>query len=84
MDESTFEGRIEVAHRPFIQVDDTNSFSMLVDPGFVDFSIFKANVDGADEGIGTVATAAASIIPSTAPNGTHTYGFAHKYVMPVS
>jgi hypothetical protein len=66
---------------PGVQIDDTNSLSLMVDAGFVDFAVLKENVDGADETIGTVASAAASIIPSTAPNGTHTFGFGYSYLM---
>jgi hypothetical protein len=67
---------------PLIQVNDTNSLSVMVDPGFTNFSVLKESVDGADETIGTVATAAASITPTTAPNATHTYGFVFGLAAP--
>lgn len=60
---------------PGVQVNDTNILSMIVDTGFVNFLALKESVDGADETIGTVTTSAASISPTTAPNGTHNYSF---------
>lgn len=65
---------------PKVQIDDTNSLALQVDAGFQSFAVTKANVDGADEVIGTVNAAAGSITPTTAPNATHTYGFAYTYL----
>lgn len=67
---------------PLIQVNDTNSLSLVVQQGATDFQILKENVDGADEAIGTVASSAFSVTPTTAPNGTHTYGFAFAFNAP--
>lgn len=69
---------------PGVQIDDTNSLSLMVDAGFVDFSVLKETATNVDETIGTVASTAASVIPSTAPDGTHTFGFAYSYLMPSS
>jgi hypothetical protein len=65
-----------------MQINDTNSLSMVVQPGFVDFTVLKENVDGADETIGTVASTAASVTPTTAPNATHNFDFAASFVAP--
>lgn len=67
---------------PGVQIDDTNSMSVFVDAGYQDFAISQAFVDGAVIGTSAVATSAASFTPSTAPNGTHTYGAAFTYNAP--
>ena len=67
---------------PLVQVNDTNTLSLMVQQGATDFAIIKANVDGADEAIGTVTSSAFSVAPTTAPNGTHTYGFAFSFNAP--
>lgn len=69
---------------PGVQIDDTNSLSLQVDPGFAAFTVKRANVDGANETIGTVNSSAASITPNTTPNATHTYGFYYNYTAPDS
>jgi hypothetical protein len=69
---------------PLVQVNDTNSLGLPVDPGFVDFAVFQEAVDNANVGIGTVAASAGSIISSTAPNGTHVYSYGYSYSSPVS
>ena len=68
---------------PAIQINDTNSLGLAVDAGFVGFSVIKEVDDATNVTIGTVASTAASIVPSTTPNGTHTYGFGYSYTMPV-
>ncbi len=67
---------------PGVQLNDTNSLSLPVDGGFVDFSLFKTYADGASNGQVSVASSAASWTPSTTPNGTHTYSAQYTYVMP--
>ena len=67
---------------PLVQVNDTNVLSLMVQQGATDFAIIKANVDGADEAIGTVTSSAFSIAPTTAPNGTHTYGYGFSFNAP--
>lgn len=67
---------------PKMELTDTNSLALSVDPGFSVFVVNKSNVDGADQAVGTVASAAACITPTTAPNGTHTFGFAYSFVSP--
>jgi hypothetical protein len=46
---------------------------------FSGLQVFKANVDNADEAVGTVDTAAGTISPTTAPNGTHSYTFYYSF-----
>lgn len=59
---------------PLVQLNDTNSLSVMVDPGFVDFAVVAEVDDTAvSTAIGTVASSAASITPTATPNGTHTY-----------
>jgi hypothetical protein len=58
---------------PKIQLNDTNSLSMLVAPNYSSFAIRQAYVDGVANGSSAVASSAASYTPSTTPNGTHTY-----------
>lgn len=67
---------------PKVEVTDTNSLSMTVDVGYQNFAVVKAITNTANDVIGTVATAAASVIPNTAPNGTNTYSFQYSYIMP--
>lgn len=69
---------------PGYQIDDTNSLSLQVDPGFAGFTVKRANADGANETIGTVNSSAASITPNTTPNATHTYSFYYNYTAPDS
>lgn len=58
---------------PKIQINDTNSLSMMVPPNFSGFTLRRSFADGAVDGTTAVATSAASYTPSTTPNGTHTY-----------
>lgn len=69
---------------PGVQLNDTNSLSVPVDAGFVDFSVTQGLVDAVATGNSAVASSAASYTPSTAPNGTHTFGAYYKYTMPVT
>jgi hypothetical protein len=39
------------------------------------FTVYKSNVDNANEAVGTVDATAGTIVPTTVPNGTRTYGF---------
>ena len=43
--------------------------------GVSGLTVFKANVDAADEAVGTVDGAAGTISPTTAPNASHNYFF---------
>jgi hypothetical protein len=69
---------------PLTQVNDTNSLGLPVDPGYIDFTVVRESDDNANVTIGTVASSAASVTPSTAPNGTHVYSFGYSYSAPVS
>jgi hypothetical protein len=42
---------------------------------FSGLNVYKANVDNANEAVGTVDTVAGTISPTTAPNATHNYDF---------
>ncbi len=68
---------------PKVQVNDTNSLSLAVDPGFVSFAVSRESVDNANVGIGTVSASAGSIISSTAPNGTHIYAYNYSFAAPI-
>lgn len=65
-----------------IQINDTNSLGMMVGPGFSNFSVLKEAFNGVNETIGTVATSAASITPTTTPATTNTYAFAYSFQAP--
>lgn len=67
---------------PQVQVNDTNALSMMVNPGFIDFTVLKENVDAANEAVGTVASSAASVVPTTTPNATHNYDFFYSFNAP--
>lgn len=69
---------------PLVQINDTNSLALSVNPGFVDFQVTKAQTDTANDTIGTVASSAACITPNTTPNGTHTYAFNYSFNGPVT
>jgi hypothetical protein len=64
---------------PKIQLNNTNVLALEVNPGFASFSVFREETDGTNGTIGTVSSTAAGITPSTAPNGTHSYSFFHKF-----
>jgi len=67
---------------PLVQINDTNSLSMMVDPGFVDFSVLREDSGTLNEGQVAVASSAASLTPSTTPNGTISYNVYYSYVAP--
>lgn len=67
---------------PKIQVDDTNSISMAVDPNFAGFTLEKAYVNGAVNGTTAVNSTAASYTPSTAPDGTRVFSAQFTYSAP--
>lgn len=64
---------------PGVQLNDSNSLSMMVDPGFVDFTVTGEFVDTTSEGQVAVASGAASLTPSTTPNATHNYTVYYNY-----
>ncbi len=64
---------------PLVQLNDTNSLSVLVDPGFVDFTMLQELAGSTVEGQVAVASSAASFTPSTTPNGTVTYNAVAQY-----
>jgi hypothetical protein len=68
---------------PVMQSDTLNIFGLPVSPGFQSFAIVKANVDGADTGwvVSAAQAAGGCVQPSTAPNGTHTYGFQATFLV---
>ena len=47
--------------------------------GFNNLVVFKADVDAANETVGTVDTTAGTIIPNTAANATHNYDYWYSY-----
>lgn len=67
---------------PKIQLSDTNALSVQVPPGFAAFAGVSEVTDGVAAGVGTVNSTAASIVPSTTPNATHTYGWYYNYSAP--
>ena len=70
---------------PFIHMDTTTMLTLPVDPGAVDVAVYKENVDGANETVGTLSTTVlGGITPTTAPNGTHTYSFGYTFTAPTA
>lgn len=67
---------------PKIEISDTNSLSVQVDPDFAAFQFNQTRADGAAEGQVAVASTAASWTPSTTPNGTVTYSGVYSYTAP--
>lgn len=67
---------------PKVQLNDTDALAMIVDPGFVDFALLRTDLDGVYNSGGTVATTAASVTPTSAPNGTKSYSMFYDYLMP--
>jgi len=67
---------------PLVQVNDTNSLSVLVDPNFSSLMFNQTKADGTTEGQVAVASTAASWTPSTTPNGTHTYSAVYSFNAP--
>ncbi len=64
---------------PKIQLNNTNVLALEVNPGFAAFSVFREETDGVNGTIGTVASTAAGVTPSTTPNGTHNYNFFYNF-----
>lgn len=64
---------------PTIQIGTIAAIGVPLNAGFQDFAVFKENVDGADEAVGTVNAAGGYITPTTAPNASHLYGFGYTY-----
>lgn len=72
---------------PTIQLGTTAAISLPISNVFAGLTVFKENVDNADEAVGTVTTTgsagannlAVSVAPTTAPNGTHSYTFGVSY-----
>jgi hypothetical protein len=64
---------------PTIEIGTIAAIGVPVAPGFQDFAVYKENVDGADETVGTVNAVGAYITPTTAPNGSHLFGFGYTY-----
>jgi len=61
---------------PGIHLDTTATISVPVDSGVKDVTFVREQIDTGEEAVGTPSTVTlASIAPTTAPNGTHTYGF---------
>jgi hypothetical protein len=67
---------------PQVQLNDTNSLSVSVDPGFVDFTLLAEFADATNEGQVAIASSAASFTPSTTPNSTHNYGAFYGFNAP--
>jgi hypothetical protein len=67
---------------PLVQINDTNALSIVVNPNFSSFTLLRLDADGASIGNVSVNSAAASVTPSTAPNGTHTFAFFASYNNP--
>ena len=67
---------------PKVQISDTNSLSVQVDPDFAAFAINQTFADGVINGRTAVASSAASYTPSTTPNGTVVYSASYNYSAP--
>ena len=67
---------------PLVQVNDTNSLSVMVQPYYTGFALSRAFADGAVNGTTAVASSAASYTPSTTPNATHTYEALYTFNSP--
>lgn len=67
---------------PKVQINDTNSLSVQVDPNFSGVMFNQTVADGAAEGQVAVDSSSASWTPSTTPNGTHTYGAVYSFIAP--
>lgn len=64
---------------PTIQVGTIAALGVPLDPGFQDFVVFKENISGANETVGTVNAAGGYITPTSAPNATLLFGFGYSY-----
>lgn len=67
-----------------VQINDTNSLSLIVDAGYQDFGVSFETAAGTPETVGVVASSAASVTPSTTPNGSLVFGFVYGYLTPSS
>lgn len=60
------------------------SLSLPVPESAVDISVVKETIDSGDEAVGTLSsTILATIAPTTAPNGTHTFSFLFDCIAPI-
>jgi hypothetical protein len=69
---------------PWVRLSRTAALSVPVDPGTIDFVVTREYDAGATIAVGTLSTSLGSIIPTTAPNGTVTYGFNYNFVAPTT
>lgn len=67
---------------PWFRMSTTAAVSLPVTPGAVDFSVLKEYDAGATIAVGALSPILGSITPTTAPNGTVSYGFVYTYVAP--
>ena len=69
---------------PWRRMSTTAAVSVPVDAGAVDFAVTREYDAGATIAIGALAVPLGSVTPTTAPNGTVTYGFGYNFLSPVS
>lgn len=70
---------------PFVELSTTSAISLPVGPESTDLAIIREYDAGATVAIGAVVPAAlATVTPTTAPNGTVTYGFLYSFVTPTA
>lgn len=70
---------------PYVRLDTTAYLACPVDPGAIDFAELKENNAAGNVSTGTVSTVSLGCIsPTSAPNGTLTYGFLYTYKAPTS
>lgn len=69
---------------PWLRVDTTAAIAVPIGVGAQDFKETLEFHDGTVETNGTLQTSLGCIAPSTAPNGTHTFGFAYTWIQPTA
>ena len=62
-----------------VKVGQSSAIGLAVPRNAVKFVVFKETVDNVNETVGTVDATARTVIPTTAPNGTHNYDFFYSY-----
>lgn len=55
------------------------ALALQLPPNFSDLLVYKENLNGADEAVGTVDAVAGTVSPTTAPDGTRSFQFFYSY-----
>ncbi len=67
---------------PWFRMSTTATLALPISPGGADFDVIREYDAGATIAVGALASTLGGITPTTAPNGTVTYGFVYSFTAP--